>query len=85
MAVSNQLEEGEDVYVTEINPAPVPKKSMITDFFKRCSNSSEPSEFPSCLRSFNPSDVHQSRPRAHTVTMSRRVQNLLKLERGPRK
>ena len=72
-------EESEDVLITEVSqastsvPLAVQKKRKITDFFQRCPNSSKPSELPRCLKSFNPRDVHRSRPRARSVTKSRRV------------
>ena len=72
-------EEMEDVLITEVSqastsssvPQVVQKKINITGFFQRYPNSSTPSEFPSSLKSFNPSDVHRSRPRTHSVLKSR--------------
>ena len=69
----------EDVLITEVSQASTSssvskKKRKITDFFQKCPNSSnKPSEFPSCLKSFNPRDVHRNRPRVCSATKLRRV------------
>lgn len=63
----------EDVaIVSEVSEAKK-SKSKITDFFQKVPDPSKPSEFPSCLRSFRPTDVHRSRPRARSVGRPRRV------------